>query len=422
MTALNRKSKHDTVLLTDEEDDIFVDVSQERTNLTDNTTYFTEEPSARTALSFPRDLTVKLRLRDGDSGTALYHGDGGITNYTYRMRVNGATLEGAENGALRVTCAIPDLDAGEDRTYLLHWAQRSSGSSAYSEMMVYCYDTGAYEFGSATHTTGTTDTSWDFVLNGTGGGAGVIANTFLGVHVGRRFHSTAEVREDWIDQTTPPSTSAIRRRTTFPTRSSLLPFGEGTMASQYLMLAANTRDSDRRLISPIVNLRTNQAVMRNTWEPVAWWRASPVTAGMHLTIALLWRAPLNSSRARVRIFVHQDLAIGDDPDTAPVRYQMHCLKNLPTLLKPDPGELVTKVGLKVTCTTKHGMTSDGEWLDLGQITLLADNEGCTWLALGISIDDDDVNDLADDTMASVKSVTIEPYNVPEADNQNKKGP
>lgn len=422
MTDLDRKSKHDTVYLADDAvSDPFVDLSEQRTNLTDNGTYFTEAASARAALTYPRCLVVKLQLDDDSAGTALYHGTITNTDYSFKMRINGGILECAENGALRVSVVIPEL-SGTLTTYLLAWSSRASGSSVRSEVMIYNYDTGTFAHGFATHATGTTNSAWQLNVNGYGAGVTAIATTFSGVYIGRRFMSQAEIREDWIAETSPPAVTAIRRRTGLPLDREDLPVIEGELASPYIWVGANTKASDRRLISPLVNLRCQGAMaMLNTFAPSAWWRTSPVAAHMHLSIHLLWRVPINSSRARVRIFVRQALAVGDDDNTTPVAYQMHSFKNLPTMLEPAPGELVTKLSTKVTCTTKHGSTG-GEWLDLGALTLVVDTTGATWLALGVNFDDDSSSPLADDTVAAVLAVTVEPYNLPEVDNKDKKGP
>jgi hypothetical protein len=94
-TSIDRNSKPDTVFLCLPAGGgaaaLATDASQNRTALTNNTTYVSEANSARTALSSPRELTIVVEIASGQSGVLVYHGNAG--GYGYRVRINAGAVE-----------------------------------------------------------------------------------------------------------------------------------------------------------------------------------------------------------------------------------------------------------------------------------------------------------------------------------------
>lgn len=411
-TSINRNSKPDTVFLCLPEAAglaaCAVDVSQKRTDLTSGTNTVSEANSDRTALTCPREVTVVVDLTNAETANLVEHGaDANSANYTWRLRAAAGTILAQENGSTRVSLTVPN-PSGSAQKFLIHWSVRREGTSVRSELYVRNMATGGEAHAQATHAEATTSATHDtFAINSS---LKLAAMTrFYAVRVGRRFHSTAEAREDWVTETTPPTMTQVRRAAPLvPDRATLDIASDGSFAGPaYLWSACVFEQADRRLVGPLVNLRVHDPLrITVNYLPAAWWRTAPGDAAVRLCEALLFYrpVPLKVNRARVRLFVRQVIEIGDD--TAPVRYRCYSLAGLPVVGEPV-GPLVYHRTAAATCDTNHA-SGQGEWLDLGALPLAIDADGFTWLAVGVEIDETDPG-LAADSSAYVVAVTIEPY-------------
>ena len=169
MTALSRVSKADIAFLCEPAGggaaSVIVDVSEQRTNLTNNTTYCSEANSARTAIDTPRTVCVVVDMTTASAGILVHHGASAAT-YGYQIDKSGSNLLVRENATTRVTLALPGLAAGA-RKFLIHWAQRVDGSNVVSEVAAYNFSTGAWAFLSATHASFATTTTHTFTIGAT---------------------------------------------------------------------------------------------------------------------------------------------------------------------------------------------------------------------------------------------------------------
>lgn len=410
MTSVNRNSKPDTALLVlpSGGGDLVTDVSQHRTVLTDNLTYTLEQPSTRTGLTFPRELSLIVDLNNTDTAVLLEHGEGaGNSNYTYRIQVSGGVVTCKENGTTRVSVALPGVGGGAE-TFLISWCSRAEGSDVRSELYCHNLDDGSLAHAQATHAVGTTDADYGLFWNGDDTSTGLPAySRYHALRVGRRFHSQAEQREDWVSQRTPPSTTQVRRE------APLVPDGaandvatDGSFAGPAHLAAGHTfLQNDRRLVGPIVNIRVlDPLTITHTFAPAEWWREAPDGSGRKLCTAFLWCRPVAvCNRARVRVFIRQRVEVGDD--TAEVRYRAWSIANLPLAGVP-PKPIDYRYSSAGVCDTNHG-AGVGEWLDLGALNLVHDDLGLTWLAISIDFDED--SELVADTNAYVHAVTFDPY-------------
>lgn len=96
-----------------------VDVSEQRTNLTNNTTYCSEANSARTAINTPRTVVVVVDMTTTSSGLLVHHGSAAAV-YGYAVDKSAGNIRVSENAVVRVTVAIPGL-AASARKVLVHW-------------------------------------------------------------------------------------------------------------------------------------------------------------------------------------------------------------------------------------------------------------------------------------------------------------
>lgn len=417
MTAISTLAKPDTVLLLDTSaGDIFVDGSQYRTNLTDNTTYVDEPYSARVAFRSPREIAIVVAASRDNSGVLAELGNAG--GYSWRVKINGASeVEVAEDGILRASVELPSLSKSAS-TYLVHWSSRlTTAGYIRHELAVYNFDAGEWAHAQATHAESFASSGHTLTVGAAAGGAvaydGGLA-AISKVRIGRRFHSLTEAAEDWIGLTTPPTMTQVRRGAPLsPDRSTLDLASDGSFAGPAHLWSGHAfEQSDRRLVSPLVNLRVHDPIRISNDSQTdaatqAWWRLAPGSATTYLALPyLFYRAvPGKVNRARARIFVRHTIEVGDD--TAEVRYRLYSIAGLPVAGEPI-GALSYRRTAAATCSTAHGAAAPaGEWLDLGDLALEVDGWGCTWLALGIEFDQD--SPLVGDTRVHVHAVTVEPF-------------
>lgn len=421
MTDLDRNSKADTVFLAIKGGGgipaLAVDLSQERTDLTNNTTYLQEASSVRTAVTYPRELSVCFTKKTGDAGILVNHGNSAGSSYTYRMRISGNDLDCYENGNLVVSVPLPGV-AGSDRRFMAHWSSRPdllNPGQVRSELTVYNFATSAWDHAFATHTACTTNTAWDFNVGGYG--AGTLAYDVADidtVRVGTRFHSQVEAREDWVSESTKPSIDGVLRSAILPIDTGSDVGTSGDFAGPaYLWSGASTRAADKRLMSPVLNMRPldQYAIEQADYvgDPTEQgFKAPPGAPTYRWTRGCVWRriVPPGCNRVHARAFI-RTWTIGDGP--CEMLFRMYSVGNH-HIGGVAPGALIPYHG--ATGSRQVDDASDGGgWVDLGVLPVArdsADPELSTFM-LAHSFDDGAVSSDVDETRFAVFAVTIEPF-------------
>lgn len=417
-TPISSYAKPDTVVLLDTSaGDIFVDGSQYRANLTDNTTYVDEPYSARVAFRAPREIAIVVSASSDNSGVLAELGNAG--GYSWRVKINASNeVEVAEESILRASVELPALSK-DAVDYLIHWSMHiTTAGYVRHELAVYNFDADEWAHAQATHSESFASSGHTLTVGAAFGGADAYDGGLAAIskfRVGRRFHSLTEAAEDWIGLTTPPAVTMVRRSAPLvPDRWSTDLAQEGAFAGPaYLWSGHAFEQADRRLVSPLVNLRVHDpisirhdAATQATTE--SWWRLAPGSSTMYLALPYLFACPVPGkvNRAHVRLFVRQTIEIGEE--TAEVRYRAFSMAGLPLVGEPIPALSYRRTAI-ATCAVNHGGTGMGEWLDLGALTLQVDAWGMTWIAVGIEFDEDSLR--VGDTRAHIHAVTVEPYAV-----------
>jgi len=413
-TALDRNSKHDTVLLLDSAGGLSVDISQERDNLTNNTTYLREASSARTAITTPREITVLFTAKSGDSGILVFHGTTDGASSTYRIDVTSGALRCLENGNLRVQATLPSLAVG-DRSYAAQWSTRPEGSSVRSELIVQCLTTGTYAHGFGTHAVGTTNTGWALQVAGYGNGptsAYDIAD-IKGVRIGKRFHSQVEFVEDWVAESTKPDLLGRVRDAALPIVSDIGVEGEFA-GPAYLHAGATARDVDRRLVSPLVNVRMPSEFLIAKADHTdtgsrRLYRPAPGDPHFYLHAGLWWYVPVppHMNKARVRIFVRM-FTVDEGPCS--MIFKALSWANYPFAGEPAKAPVIYHTS-GVFISEDHA-SGGGEWVDCGFLHLARDELGCTSICIAHSFESGADSEAVDDTRFAVLAVTVEPFFLP----------
>lgn len=415
MTAISTLAKPDTVLLLDTSaGDIFVDGSQYRTNLTDNSTYVDEPYSARVAFRAPREIAIVVSAASTNSGVLAELGNAG--GYSWRVKINGSSeVEVAEDGILRASVEMPSPSKSAV-DFLIHWSMHiTTAGYIRHELAVYNFDADEWAHAQATHSESFASSGHTLTVGAAAGGASAYDGGLAAiskVRIGRRFHSLTEAAEDWIGPTTPPAVTQVRRGAPLvPDRWSLDLVQDGSFAGPaHLWSGCSFEQSDRRLLSPLVNLRAHDPIRISNDSQTdaatqAWWRLAPGSTSEYLALPYLFYRPVpgKTNRARARIFVRHTIEVGDD--TAEVRYRLYSIAGLPVAGEPL-GALSYRRTAAATCSVAHG-AAPGEWLELGDLALEVDGWGCTWLALGIEFDQD--SPLVGDTRVHVHALTVDPF-------------
>lgn len=412
MTDLHRNSKSDTVLLLDGTGafDLYVDQGPERTSLDDQTTYIDESPSARAALTAPRNITVKLFMQTGWSGTLIELGDGAA--YSWRVSLLGDDLSFAEAGLLRVRVTVPGL-SGVSSIVLINWSQRIEDSSVVDEVAVGNLDTGEWAFGRASHAASAVDATDTLTVAAQYGGASPYTGevgAVLAVQLGRRCHAATEVWEDWGgDPSTPAAFTGYDRTPALSARSDDLRIaGEGDFAGPaFLMAGAATRQAAQRGVGSLVNVNIRSPkTERVAADPVRFYRAAPDGGHWQWCVRYLWHAFVGSkvNVAQVRIHVRAWDVGSDGPTISPVRFRSYSVADLP--LGGAPGALTYYRGPIASVTSP---SAAGEWVDLGVVRLARDDAGLSYFCLGFLIDEAAGEGDDFDTGWRLNAITVDPF-------------
>ncbi|HEY0132434.1 MAG TPA: hypothetical protein VGB85_00105 [Nannocystis sp.] len=382
-----------------------VDVSEQRTSITNNTSYVSETASARTAIAAPRTICVVVDMTSTSSGRLIQHGSG-ASAYGYAINKTGTSIACAENNLGRITVTVPGLTAVA-RKVLVHWAQRVEGASVVSECAVYNFFTLEWNFGSAVHAAYAPLATDKLTIgaSSTGSSAYSLSMTaFHAVSIGRRFHSTTETSLDFVSTPTPP-TMLGRRRTPLPTgvAASLAIVGDGQFAGpQYLMALAATRESDSRLVTPLVNIVVANPTSEVLAPTARYKRAAPGAPTYRLSTRWLWCAvpgpKVNAARCRIHV------AVTGTGGVCPIYFRLYSLANLP-MGQVNPPQLVSYFSPTVSIAASTGAA--GVVLDLGMVRLARDDAGLTALALALDFNHGGGDAFA--TNVKIRAVSIEPY-------------
>lgn len=410
MTALSRVSKADLTFLCEPNGggaaSIIVDVSERRTNLTNNTTYCSEANSARTAIRTPRTVCVVVDMTTTSQRFIVHHGTS-TTVYGWTIDKSGTAVRVRENATTRVSVTVPGLTASA-RKVLVHWGQRDyNGSNVVSEVAVYNFVTAEWAFGSATHAAFAPTATHTFTIGSSTGGLSAYDLGLTAIHavsVGQRFHSTTESAIDFVSLPVPPA-SAGRRRVPCLTGPSgeLLIAGDGSFAGpSYLWALAATRDADSRLLTPLVNLLVANPYSEVVTPTARYHRLAPGSTVYRLSTRWLWHAwpGPKCNAARVRIHV----AVTGFAGVCPVKFRLYSIANLPVgQAKPPP--ILAYSTTTVTIAANTGAA--GVWVTLGRVRLARDDAGMTSLALALNFNDGLGDGYA--TNVKIRAVTVEPY-------------
>lgn len=407
-TALHRLSKSDTVILLDAAlADLFVDHGPERTSLDDLTTWFEESPSPRAAISAPRNVAILVNMAADDTGILLRMGDAGSLGY--RVYVADGVVYVSDGSS--VECEMPE-PSKTPAIILIHWSTRLDDSGdIVNELALYNFTAGLWTFASGTHAPATQNPAHTLTIGAGLGGSTAYSRgvgAIYAVSIGRRFHSTTEAAEDWVNESTPPAFDGRDRTPLLTGADDLGIASEGMLAGPSLLWAgAATRQAAQRCVGPFVNARPAvPATEYVTGYPLQFYRATPDGAtGWKWCIRYLWHGYLSPkvNVAQVRAHVRCVDLFGNEV-ISPVRFRSFSVAGLPT---GEPGPAMTYYrGPIVSVTTP---APAGEWLDLGVVRLARSASGLSYFALGFLVDATEDEGAEYDTIWHLSALTVDPY-------------
>lgn len=385
-------------------DDLFVDHSEQRTNLDDNTTYISETTSARAAIGAPRNVAIIIDMGSDDAGIVLQLGT--VAVYSYRLTVaSDCVVTAWEAGAAVASVAMPEPGKSAVRA-LIHWSTRVEGSSVVSELAVYNFDAGLWAFTAATHAAATPDPAHHLTIGAGASGASTYGGgigAIHAVHIGRRFHATTEASEDWVLESTPPTFDG-RDRSPLATgpADELAIAGEGSFAGPSLLWAgAATRQATARGVGPLVNARPRTpATEYNTSYPARFYRATPDgAAGWQWCVRYLWHGYLSPQVGVARVRAHlRCFDVFGGEAISPLRFRAFSVADL-----LSPG-LTYQRGPIVSVTAP----AEG-WSDLGVVRLERDAAGLSYFVLAFKLDATEDEGAIYSSTWQLNALTVEPY-------------
>lgn len=432
MTAHDRNSKADTRGLFQGADAaaLAVDQSQWRTDITNNTTYLSST-HVRFGVRSPREISIILDASDESAGIVVNFGSIDGTSWIYRIEVDGAAglfrfHHNSASNLVTLAMTVP----GEKRTYLIHWSTDYDEFDAtyFSEVMVHDFASGEYVQSRVTHTQPTAPVGgWQFNVGGYGAGvSGFSLAAVAAVRVSCRFHSTTEAAEDWVDETATPTVAGTQPAVELapvspneyadyeasdPVNNLLLTSGSGGVNPSFagpaeLLAVIHAGEHRRRVFGPLVNLEIlDPPTIDNTYTPANIHRE--IVAGgtsSYFMLGHVWvrYTATGATRARVRVFVQTWLAAGAPGGSAvSLTLSARALAQVPAPAGALPPGTISSLA---ACTTDHGVSGVGEWLDLGSL-IIKENQRVFFLMahrFGTGTG-------ASYQRAKIKHVLVEPY-------------
>lgn len=416
MVAFTRNSKPDTRLLVIEDGggaaSLAVDISQWESNLINNTTYLV---STNSALGRVKTIQIVANIEEDDLGYLANFGAADGSTWIYNVEVRGPAgviRFNFNNDTELAAVEIPNIGAAR-RTYLIHWTIFYSvlDASYVSEFAICDIATDTWEFFRQKHAAPNSPALGDqFNLSGFGAGTytfdGGLAN-IESVRLSDAYHSTTHAQEDWITESSAPTIVGIEpsleliplSEGSFEDYTSgddvslrLLASGTGFLEPSYagpaeLIGTMSAEANSKRLWSPLLNVKINRSpTLQNTYLPTNFYGQVGGT-GERYGIHHLWCRPIppyyKNVFARVRVFVHTWISAGA-PGGTTVDFSVRLVgwRDPPTSNSlPDPNG-TNKTAL-TQCTTNHGSTGVGEWLNLGEMMVPRDKSTFAWFGLGI---------------------------------------
>lgn len=415
MTALHRLSKLDTRVLVDNSEDLFVDLSSYRTNLTDGSTYFYEPTSGRTALDGERNLAIVVELTSSSSGTLLYHGATDGSDYTFQVYVDGGTVFFNENGNNLARVDLPYI-GGTPVEYVIAWSTFevvTTSTLHRHEFTVYAL--GAYVHKFATATPPTTSLTWQFNIGGYGAGTDVpsgFAAALKRARVGGRFVSHTEIREDFIAERSPPTVDGARRCEGVPITHGTELDTHGSFAGPvYLAAGRGARQGMHRLMGPLVNcVSRSPHQLTSSYAPTNWHRIAWGADTSRLYLAWLFRRAVPPTARDLIARVHVNMWTAGS-DTVPVYLRLYSIAELPTVFT-DVKQVAKFHTPEVSVEfDEGGVGGDGQWVELGTCRIARNAAGFSYFALAYDFNHDEADANLANTRLAVRALTIDPVPV-----------
>lgn len=404
MTDLDRNSKLDTVFFSDRATGLDVDLSQYLTDLAGQV----ESPSARTAITASREISVKFSFIAGKAGTLIHHGLADQSAYTYRALITGGQIQcHDDSGTLLVKEALPISNAAISHAFVLHWSSfvLPTGDIRH-EVMIHNIDEDLYKFKFIDSTEPTTSNAWEFAI---APAVSPYNDTIASVRIGGRYHSLTEGYEDWIDETTDPTPDAAKRCEGTPVTNTTEIADHESFAGPAIIVAGRAaHQAGRRLLSPIVNqLVASPEVLQSTYVPDEWHRLAWGSAQIRLALHLLWRRPVPPVVREVYVRVHV-LHWSTGASVVPVYLRCYSLNTLPTVFNEADTPLYFHT-VETNSNTDDGVGGDGRWVTLGRLPVARDSRGFSYFALGYDFNHGSAHAQLANTRFRFQAVTIDPF-------------
>ena len=299
-------ARADTRLLIKTVGSATTDLSHWVTDLTADSGFGYEDPTTlRDIGDLDRCVFVQFDSDNTDTGTLVWMGDNTGTPVRYQISIAAGVLSFITSAGT-VGTLTTDL-AGVNEELYVQWSTRhnplttGAGDAVLSEVVVHNIDQDTWIIKQYTHAVTAAGTADAFSYGGRWDGVAPMTDLFSGpnisaVQIGVRFHSTAEMAEDWIAATAAPTVDSLLREPILP--MPVEPADDANFAGPVYAYGARSVFSQNQLLhSPSLNLLSTDEVWRivggfdTAWDTVRGNRGPGSATALHIPQATLADVP-----------------------------------------------------------------------------------------------------------------------------------
>lgn len=391
------------------------DRSGEATDFTDNSTYMSGGSSVlwttEGGVEFVADIST------AETNDTLFSSTGGAS--TLSLKVTEATgvwtLDATINGSVSAQITITSLLTGSDRRFAIGWFTRAykdttgAGDAYESILMIKRIGASGYAQHQWTHAV-ISSTGWTGCDVGNGWG-----NTIYQARFSRRWHTSTEMVEDFVERSATPSAAGVTRvEMLVPDRDS--GFGaEGELAGPvHSIAAAGVWKHDLRMLSPILNeAYRNPVDFTDSYSPVdesLEWMWRTVTTDYNMGLMFLGGRPVPEIANRIKARVHVKTWMTSGT-IVPLDVRFFTFNKLPTTTDLSLFRDISYEQRYATSTIEIDHVdagTAGSWLDFTALQPMLDPFGYTYLALAFRINN---GSSAANFRFNVNAFVVEPLSV-----------
>jgi hypothetical protein len=346
--------------------------------------------SARFDFGSPRTMLFRVEANNTDTGTLYRHGAASPDRLLFSAA---NTIAVVVNNSTVLTYTVTGLTAARKRL-IIAWCSEDNddttgaANAVQSWLLVWNVDDGTFDSTRFTHALSSAKAQTIFFGAADNAGVAVFSGTITAIHFESRRASATEIAHDWVSPLTPPTTETKNDHQGLPVASTI---GFAAQSAFHGPAAAWACDATRRLrlrlLSPLwnepmrISTEFTQSELYSATDP--WIRGAPDsnTWRLHLTYLRAYPVPPWATHLWVRVQFRSYLSSGTA--VYPTGVRLYSMSRNPSGAGP------ALVHYHVGETIKRIDTGEGSYVIKAKVPIAANDDGWTYLAVGLAVDPDD---------------------------------